>query len=76
MTGQGVAWDGKNFTMVDIDTSLSSGRVQIHATLSSQAGETYADYGVLNANQISVYGSTDGKDTFNQKEKKSAHQLF
>merc|ERR1719354_1396283 len=46
--------------MADIDTTLSGGRVQIKATLSSQAGETYADYGVINANQISVYGSTDG----------------
>jgi len=52
--------DGKNFTMSDYTSKLSNNRVQLQAILSSNVGETYADYGIETGSKVEVYGSTDG----------------
>jgi len=60
LTGTNNQWDGKNFTMSDYSSTITGGRIRLSATMSSNVGETYADYGIETGSSVEVYGSTDG----------------
>jgi len=63
LTGENNRWDGKNLTMSKYASSLVDGRVRLSATMASNVGRTYADYGIETGSSVEVYGSTDGTIT-------------